>query len=493
LFVFRSKPVTTATKPGFFKDYNMPTTPTAGAALALSALFLSLSINAQPAASAPVAAEPSAEAAQSQPAPEAQRAAPREDPGKLEAESQQAYAEGEYLRFYIANMKLHNMFPNVPQYTYNIVRACALLDKANTAYHYMLKMQQQGLSYDFNETEDTQSIRKTQAYDYINNMMIEAGEPAGDGTVAMTVAGNPADREAIAWDPSRERFLMGTVSKGEVLAVDAEGDAEVLLRADAENGLWSVNGLAVDESRKRLWISSAATPRFAAYAESDGNRNALFEFDLETLERVARHDLPADGMYHELGGIALTADGHVYVIDTVMPLIFRKRPQQAGLEPFVASKELVAFTDVAVTPDNSRLFAADPVMGIFVVDPEAESAAMLSGPETLNLGGIRSVDYADGNLFIIQAGIRPERLMRLELDTNGSAVTEVIPMAIALEPFDRPGAGTVAQDHLYYLANPGAGEDAKGSIVMRTRLDAGNAVNELSIEDLQEVLKPQDP
>jgi hypothetical protein len=27
--------------------------------------------------------------------------------------------------------------------------------------------------------------------------------------------------------------------------------------------------------------------------------------------------------------------------------------------------------------------------------------------------------------------------------------------------------------------------------VMRTRLDAGNAVKELSIEDLQEVLKPQ--
>jgi hypothetical protein len=490
LFVFRSKPVTTATKPRFFKDYNMPTTPTAGAALALSALFLSLSINAQPAAPAPGAADPSAEAVQSPPAQQAQRA-PREDPGILEAESQQAYADGEYLRFYIANMKLHNMFPNVPQYTYNIVRACALLDKANTAYHYMLKMQQQGLSYDFNETEDTQSIRKTQAYDYINNMMIEAGEPAGDGAVAMTIAGNPADREAIAWDPSRERFLVGTVSKGEVLAVDAEGDAEVLLRADAENGLWSVNGLAVDESRKRLWISSAATPRFAAWAESDGNRNALFEFDLETLERVARHDLPADGMYHELGGIALTADGHVYVIDTVMPLIFRKRPQQAGLEPFVSSKELVAFTDVTATPDNSRLFAADPVMGIFVVDPEAESAAMLSGPETLNLGGIRSVDYADGNLFIIQAGIRPERLMRLELDTNGSAVAEVIPMAIALEPFDRPGAGTVVKDYLYYLANPGAGENAEGSIVMRTRLDAGNAVKELSIEDLQEVLKPQ--
>jgi sugar lactone lactonase YvrE len=357
----------------------------------------------------------------------------------------------------------------------------------------MHKMQQQGLSYDFNQTEDSQNIRDTQAYDYINNLMIEAGKPGGDGAIAMTLPGDPAEYRAMAWDKSRDRLLVGTVSKGQVLAVDADGGTEVLLQADSENGLWSVNGLAVDHGRGRLWVSSAATPEFAAYTESDGNRNALFEFDLETLTPLVRHDLPPDGFYHELGGVAVTDDGHVYVVDTVTPVIYWKAPQRAGLEPFVASKELVAFTDVAVTPDNSLIFASDPVMGIFIVDPSAQSAAMLSGPETLNLGGIQSVEYVDGNLFIVQAGIQPERLVRLALDANGFAVTDVVPMAVALEAFDRPGAGTVTENDYYYFANPGSGEAAPGSVVMRTRLDAGNALKSLDIQDLQEALKPREP
>jgi hypothetical protein len=476
-----------------FQDHDMPTKSTAGAALALLALSLSASLNAQQAAPAPGGAEPSRQTAAAQNAATQQSGLlPSEEAGKLEAESRQAYEDGEYLRFYIANMKLHKMLPYVPQYMYNIVRACALLEKPNTAYHYMLKMQQQGLAYNFNETEDSQNIRNTQAYDYINNMMIEAGNPAGDGTVAMTLAGDPADFQAIAWDASRDRLLVGTLNEGTVLAADANGNSEVMLQADSENGLWSVNGLAVDPGNNRLWVSSSSTPRFAAHSDADGNRNALFEFELDSLGLVARHDLPNDTLYHELGGISVSDDGHVYVVDNVMPVIYRKRPQQAGLEPFVGSRGLVAFTDVAVTPDNSRLYASDPATGIFTVDLTAESATMVSGPETLNLAGIQSLEYVDDKLFIVQAGFRPERVMRLELEPNRLAVANVVPMAIALEAFDWPGAGTVADTDIYYFANAGAGEGAAGSVIMRTRLDAGSATNAIDIEDLQNMLKPQD-
>ncbi|RPH96447.1 MAG: hypothetical protein EHM68_11130, partial [Lysobacterales bacterium] len=148
---------------------------------------------------------------------------PPEDPAELEEQSRKAYADGKYLSFYIANLKLHKMRPHVPQYMINLVRAGALLDKANTAYHYMHMMQQQGLSFDFNSTEDTLNIRDTQAYDYINNLMIAANEPAGEGSVAITLPGPPRDYGALAWDPSRERLLLGTVREGKLLAVADDG------------------------------------------------------------------------------------------------------------------------------------------------------------------------------------------------------------------------------------------------------------------------------
>lgn len=86
----------------------MPKLNTTGATLALLALSLSASLCARQTAPPAPASSPGGAAAQGQ------AARPAEDPGSLEAESRQAYADGDYLRFYIANMKLHNRFPYVP-------------------------------------------------------------------------------------------------------------------------------------------------------------------------------------------------------------------------------------------------------------------------------------------------------------------------------------------------------------------------------------------
>ena len=51
---------------------------------------------------------------------------------ELEEKSKQAHADGKYLRFYVANMKLHQLRPYEPSYMENIVAASALVN-CNTA------------------------------------------------------------------------------------------------------------------------------------------------------------------------------------------------------------------------------------------------------------------------------------------------------------------------------------------------------------------------
>lgn len=390
----------------------------------------------------------------------------------LQGQSEEAYAAGKWVAFYITNMKLSELRPFELEYVVNIVRACALLDRKSTAYHYMLKMQQQGMTYDFNSTEDTLKIRDTEAYEYINQMLIDAGQTTGFGEVAFTMPGTPADFRAIAWDGSRDRFLVGTMGEGTVIAVSADGETEVLLKANDENGLWSITGLAVDLKNKRLWISSAATPLFSGFSPADTNHGALFELDLETLAIVGRYDVPVDGLMHEPGSLAVTDDGHVYVINRAAPIIYRKTPEGDRLEAFFASPELFALRDIAVVPDNSRVFVSDAYKGVLAIDPIAEQAALLAGPETMNLGGIKNIEYRNGMLFVVQGGFDPQRLIRLELDATGAAVQSVAPMAIALADFNQPGIGTIQGEDLYYLANSGA-DDAKSAIIMNTPLDAG--------------------
>ena len=415
--------------------------------------------------------------------------APTESVAELEQKAYQAYQDKNWIRMYSANMGLHTQRPFVPEYMVNIVLAAASLNKPQTAYHYMLKMQQQGLYYDFSQHPETEGIRDTEAYEYINDMMVKAGQPAGEGARFLHLDVKTANLGDVAWDSSRERFLVGTRIDGKLLAVEDNGNSEVLLEADEENGLWSIDGLAVDTENNRLWISSTATPVFKKFVPSDANRAALFEFDLETLKLLKRYNVPVDALRHELGGIATTAAGDVYVIDRATPIIYRKAASGDRLEIFAGSPPLVALTHIAVTPDNSRIFVTDAVMGILLIDPLAQRSLMLGGPETLNLSGIYGIEFLNSNLIITQSGLSPQRILRLQLNPNGAQVDSVTPMASSLDGFDTPGVGTLRGDSFYYFSNHGTQKADQALTMMATPLGAGNEVKPPDLDQFGEAIK----
>jgi hypothetical protein len=272
------------------------------------------------------------------------------------------------------------------------------------------------------------------------------------------------------------------------MAVSSEGGVTELLKADKNNGILSVTGLAVDAENNRLWLSSAATAAFTGYPVEDKGQSALLELDLETLEVLGRYKVPDDGLDHEPGSVVVTDDSHVYLIDRATPVVYKKAPEQDQLESFFTSPELLGLTDIAVSPDNSRLFISDAKKGIMVIDPIVVQSTMLTVPETLNLGGIGSLDYNEGQLFMIQGGFEPQRLIRLTLDGTGEAVETVGPMAIALSEFNKPSLGAIWGDRIFFVANSGDTEDS-GAIVMSTTLDAAFEVEPPTIQELQEALR----
>jgi hypothetical protein len=436
---------------------------------ALSALLLTFSLQAQQSPEPERVSPKDAQPGSSTPS----KVKTIESVAELEENSRQFYADGKYVRFYAANMKLHDLRPYEPSYLENIIAACALVERQRTAYHYLLKMQQQGFSYDLSKNPDTESIRNTEVWTYLNDLMIEAGVSNGRGGVVFTLPAEFSGPAAMSWDESRESFLVGTENDGSVVAVSQDGSTQVLIEANDENGLWAIRGLYADSENNRLWVSSAAVPAFSAFQASDKGRGALFEFDLETLEMKGRFDVPLDGQAHEPGPIAVSGDGDIFIADLAQPIVFRKTAKGERLEAFIGFKDLVGLRDLAVSPDSGNLYIADSAMGIMVVDPAQQTSVMLTGPENLNLGAISGLFYSEGKLIMIQNGFQPQRIMRLELDATGTNVVKVIPIAVALDEFDRPAFGTVKGEEVYYFANPGENQAVK---VMKSPLDPGDSV-----------------
>jgi len=372
---------------------------------------------------------------------------------QLVKQAREAYAEQDYAAYLDAVSQMHELRPNNSDYMAQVVIAQALLGNKSAAYNQMLTMQRQGLSYDFSQLPQTEAIRGTEAFDYINDLMVRQGQPLGEATMLFELPADLVLTSSVAWDPGRKALLVGAAREGTVHAVSMDGEVTELLHASPENGLWGVYGLLVDAARDRLWITSSAGAVTAGIDEADRGKTALFEFELRSLKRIAVYEVPSDGRPHRLGAIAGTPGGDLYVTDTVLPIIYRYSADEGRLQPFVASGGLVSLRGIAVSQDGRLLYVADYEMGIMALDLDAHQVHMLKMPDNFNAGGIEGLVFWNGNLVIIQNGIRPQRVMRLTLSQDGLAVENFAPLAVAQPFFDYPNFGTMVGDDLVFLAN----------------------------------------
>ena len=400
-----------------------------------------------------------------------------------------AYAAKDYLTFRKAMEQVNKMHPYNGDYMYQLVIAHALLDEKRPAYDMMLHMQQQGLAYDFTQVESTLNIRGTEVFDYVNDLLVMAAEPVGESEPVFTLPEDVLMPETITWDESRQKFLVGSLADGSIVTVGKDGQVTDLLKANDENGMWAVLDILVDVPRNTLWVTSAAIPRFSGFDPVNKGRSALFEYKLDSLELVRRYPVPVDGKPHSLGSMALSPNGDIYIVDRVLPILFSKPANELKLKAVVASREMVSMRGIAMQPDGRVIYVADRELGILVIDMEARRAGKLKVPDTLNLGGIDGLYLWNNHLVIIQNGIQPQRVMRLQLDVSGTQVEEVRPLAVAQPAFDFPSYGAIVGEDLFYFASSqwgNAKKDLKPVTVLRTSL---NASNDLEQPDMQEYLR----
>ncbi len=403
----------------------------------------------------------------------------------------EAFTAKDYLTFRKTLESLHKLRPNNSDYMYQLVIAHALLNEKGQAYELMLGMQQQGLAYDFLESEHTQSLQGTEVFNYVNDMLKIAGKPVGEAEPVFVLPDAVVMPETIAWDESRQKFLIGTVAEGQILAVGKDGQVSELLKASPENGMWAIFDILVDEPRNRLWVTSASTPGYLRFDPVEKDRSALFEFDLKTLSFIRRHPVPVDGRPHILGSMTIGPNGAIYIADRVLPLIYSKPAGEDGLKAILVLKEMVSQRGIAMQPDGRIMYVADREMGIIVVDLEGKQARLLEVPDTFNAGGIDGIYLDNNRLFVIQNGISPQRVMRLQLDPSGTKVASVAPIAVALPEFDLPSFGTIDGEDLYYFANSqwvGKQGSQKPVAVVRSSL---NSSVELVKPEMEQFLKQQ--
>ncbi len=273
--------------------------------------------------------------------------------------------------------------------------------------------------------------------------------PSGEGEIVINQAG--LFPEGLSYDPTSDRFVVGSLLAGQLLWVDQDGTLTPVADAPATN----LTGVEVDVERNRILVAVTRMPNGVAQ---------LSIHDLTTGAQTELIDLGAldPEATHFANGITFDDEGNVYVTDTAAGVIYRV---DADSTPTIFA-ENEAFTPVQGGLTASGLNGIAAIDGALIVghsptgqllrvplDDPTTAVPIETGVEGMAIDGIHISD--DGGTMAVVSN-RPGSVHMFETTDDWVTATEVenfdvggtFPTTIT----DRDGTFYVLQAHLNQMA-----------------------------------------
>lgn len=254
--------------------------------------------------------------------------------------------------------------------------------------------------------------------------------------------------EGIAYDPTGNRFFIGSIAQSKIIVTDAKGQARDF--SSASDKLDQVLGLAVDAGRGHLYAVSTNGFHESAKAE---RRNAVVRYDLKDGGVLDRFPAPEAT---QLNDLAIAPDGTLYVTDSQTGTLFRKKSDEKSraraLTRFGETGALRGANGIAVAADGTLYVALST--GIARVDTTTGVPTRLPQPDTVVTGGIDGLYWHGGDLFGVQNVTNPGRVIRVALADNGTRIAGLTVLQSHHHPdFNEPTTGAIANSALYVIGN----------------------------------------
>ncbi len=390
-------------------------------------------------------------------------------PGELLERYQQANAAfeaGEVARFCALTAALTEAWPDHPRLIFNLARCSALQGNEADALDLLDRLISMRVAIDPSEDEDLRSLRELPRFSVLMDRYRAAIEPIAVSEVALRLDDPEFVPEDIAWDEVSGDLFVSSIRKRKIIRIDGQG-RQTLFAGYPEIDMYAALSMALDSDRRRLWLTTAATPSMIDFraGEHEG-RSELLGFDLEIGKLVARISAPANGDQHELNDLIVGADGAVLVGDAPVGAIYRLKPGTDRFETVVAPGTMFSPQGIVILSDGGQTLIADYSRGLCLLKPDGSIQVLLSPPYAW-LGGIDGLSVAGRReLIAVQNGVTPNRVVRIRLTEDVDGIEAVDVLDLAHPEHDQPTLGEVVGDDFFYVANSLWGAwDREGNLV----------------------------
>ncbi|UDF03950.1 hypothetical protein [Asticcacaulis sp. AND118] len=251
--------------------------------------------------------------------------------------------------------------------------------------------------------------------------------------------------------------LLGTsLRNGAVGPVSAAGiDQRLSLRAGV-----AANAIALKDGA--LWASTAASRQTVGYAPDAKVVSKIIKVDPATGKiRAQFEDKRPDRRLSDLHA----GKEDLYVSDGNTGEVLRLTGYQGPLQVLIPEGYLGSPQGLSENADATVLIVADYASGLYRIDLTTGTLARLKAPADTVLLGLDGLYRYGNDLIAVQNGFKPNRILRLKMNADWSAVETTEVLLRGQPELEEPTGGQVIGDRFVFVARSQWSEfDDKGNI-----------------------------
>lgn len=360
--------------------------------------------------------------------------------------SVKAYQEKDYKTFLKLTKTLDSLRPFHPTYTYNLASANALNENYEEAIIALKKLVLMNNTVDFDNDDDFKSMRQDQAFRDMIALKTAQAKVIETSKPVVTLSEKDLHPEGLAYFQKTKTWLATSIRKRKIVSFDSNGQCTDWLK---DKSMLAVLAMKADANEQYLWAATAAFPEMEGYDKSLEGKSEILKVNIKTRKIETRFTIEGN---HVFGDLIIAKNGDVYFSDSDKPAIYKIGPN--SVSTFVLFKEDgFNLQGLAFNKEQTKLFVADYLKGIAVIDMKSKNKTWLAFPDDASAKGIDGLVFYNNSLIAVQNGVKPIRITQLKLNAEQTEISGFKVLDNNRKEFNEPALATVVGGKLYFFAN----------------------------------------
>lgn len=360
-------------------------------------------------------------------------------------QSLEAYKNKDYSLFLKLALQLDSIRPVHPTFTYNLASAYSLNGKKQEAFSVLKTIVLANNTVAFEEDTDFELIKDDKRFKELLQLKLTQSILIENSIQKLSLSEKDLHPEGLLYLSKHKLWLASSIRNKKIIAFDAKGKC-----ADwFTDCSYSVFSIKTDHNQKYLWVACSAIPEMKNFTKEMDGKSEILKIEIATQKIVKRFTVEGN---HVFGDLVVAKNNDVYISDSAEPFIYKINNDRLLLWKDLKN-EAFNLQGIVFDKKESKLFVADYLKGVLVIDIKKVKEFWLDFPKETTKKGIDGLIFYKNSLIAIQNGVVPIRIVRYKLNESATKIIDFVVLDNNRKDFNEPALATLVHDKLYFFGN----------------------------------------